>query len=192
MLRPAQPARAAPDSRRWRCAQADARAKEAKLKAAQAGGFGDVSIAAQAYLETMSFSELMLMAKHGELIDGHLTVAKMTGIFALVNNMAADDGDKDDDDADELSFAEFKNCICRGLALFSSTGHCCGLSWCGLVNAATMAGAQPSGVCDVRVHNTAEEEPRSLTLWQQHLQDTEQPLPNRQMQYGVTSNTPAI
>ena len=47
MLRPAQPARAAPDSRRWRCAQADARAKEAKLKAAQAGGFGDVSIAAQ-------------------------------------------------------------------------------------------------------------------------------------------------
>ena len=47
MLRPAQPARTAPDSRRWRCAQADARAKEAKLKAAQAGGFGDVSIAAQ-------------------------------------------------------------------------------------------------------------------------------------------------
>lgn len=72
----------------------------------------DQGIAGQGHLETMSFAELVFMVKQSELIDGNLTVAGLTSIFAQVNNQAADDGVKDDD-GDELSFPEFKNCICR-------------------------------------------------------------------------------
>ena len=72
----------------------------------------DVSLAAQAHMETMSFAELIFMMKTGELIDANLTVAGLTAIFAQVNNQAADDGEKDDD-AEELTFTEFKSCMCR-------------------------------------------------------------------------------
>lgn len=72
----------------------------------------DMSLSAQAALATMSFGELCFMAKAGQLIDGYLTVAKITEIFAQVNAQAADEGEKDDD-ADELDFREFKNCLCR-------------------------------------------------------------------------------
>jgi len=72
----------------------------------------DVSLTAQAYLETMSFAELVFMVKSAELIDANLTVAKLTAIFAQVNKQAADETEKDDDD-EELNFTEFKNCICR-------------------------------------------------------------------------------
>ena len=46
------------------------------------------------------------------MMDSNLTVAKVTEIFALVNQQAADEGDKDDD-AEELNFGEFKNLLCR-------------------------------------------------------------------------------
>jgi hypothetical protein len=52
------------------------------------------------------------MMKQAEMFDGHLTVAKLTEIFAHVNNQAADDGSKDDD-AEELTFSEFQSCLCR-------------------------------------------------------------------------------
>mgnify|MGYP006093971193 CR=1 FL=1 len=72
----------------------------------------DVSLSAQSHMETMSFTELVFMVKQAELYDNNLTVPGLTAIFAQVNNQAADDGEKDDD-ADELSFSEFKSCICR-------------------------------------------------------------------------------
>lgn len=63
-------------------------------------------------LDTLSFAELVFMMKQAEMFDGNLTVAKLTEIFAQVNNQAADNGSKDDD-ADELSFSEFQSCLCR-------------------------------------------------------------------------------
>ena len=72
----------------------------------------DVSLAAQAKMETMSFAELVFMVKASDLYDSNLTVAGLTAIFAQVNNQAADDGTKDDD-AEELTFMEFKSCLCR-------------------------------------------------------------------------------
>jgi uncharacterized protein YqcC (DUF446 family) len=72
----------------------------------------DVSLSGQDTLETMSFTELVFMVKQAELIDGNLTCAQLSSIFAFVNAQANDDGEKDDDD-DELNFIEFKNCLCR-------------------------------------------------------------------------------
>lgn len=72
----------------------------------------DVSLTAQAHMETMSFAEFVFLMKQSKIIDGNLTVAKMSEIFAQVNAQACDEGEKDDD-ADELSFDEFKNAICR-------------------------------------------------------------------------------
>ena len=72
----------------------------------------DVSLSGQATLSTMSFAELVFMVKTAGLIDSNLTIAGLTTIFAQVNSQAADDGEKDED-GDELSFPEFKNCICR-------------------------------------------------------------------------------
>ena len=72
----------------------------------------DVSLTAQAHLESLSFPELVFMMKQGGMIDGNLTVAKMTEIFAQVNAQADDDGDRDDD-AEELNFGEFKTMVCR-------------------------------------------------------------------------------
>jgi hypothetical protein len=72
----------------------------------------DVSVTAQAHLETMSFAELVFLIKQAEIIDSNLTVTQLTSIFAQVNMQAADDGEKDDD-AEELNFDEFKNCMCR-------------------------------------------------------------------------------
>lgn len=72
----------------------------------------DMSLNAQTHLESMSFAELVFMMKLSGLIDANLTVAKITEIFAQVNQQASDEGEKDED-ADELSFAEFKSCLCR-------------------------------------------------------------------------------
>lgn len=72
----------------------------------------DMSLAAQAASDSMSFPELLFMFKMSELIDGHLTVARLTEIFAQVNAQADDEGEKDDD-GDELSFSEFKMMVCR-------------------------------------------------------------------------------
>jgi hypothetical protein len=72
----------------------------------------DMSLAAQAASDSMSFSELLVMFKTSELIDGHLTVARLTEIFAQVNAQADDEGEKDDD-GDELNFSEFKMMVCR-------------------------------------------------------------------------------
>jgi len=72
----------------------------------------DSSLSGQATLDTMSFEELVFMVKTTKLYDSHLTVAGLTAIFAQVNTLQVDDGEKDDD-ADELNFAEFKNCLCR-------------------------------------------------------------------------------
>ena len=72
----------------------------------------DVSEAGRATQETMSFPEVIFLAKHTEIIDANLTVAQLTALFAMVNNQAADDGEKDED-GDELSLSEFKTLLCR-------------------------------------------------------------------------------
>uniref|UniRef100_A0A7S2N782 EF-hand domain-containing protein n=1 Tax=Haptolina brevifila TaxID=156173 RepID=A0A7S2N782_9EUKA len=72
----------------------------------------DMSLTAQAHMETMSFAELVFLMKQSGLLDGNLSVAKVSEIFAQVNAQATDTGEKDDD-AEELSFGEFKNAICR-------------------------------------------------------------------------------
>jgi hypothetical protein len=72
----------------------------------------DQSLSGQHTQDSMSFAELVFMLKAGNMIDSNLTVTKLTELFALINAQGADDGDKDDD-AQELSFGEFKSLICR-------------------------------------------------------------------------------
>ena len=48
----------------------------------------DMSVSAQAHTATMSFAELMFMATQSEILDAHLTVAKMTDIFHQVSPRA--------------------------------------------------------------------------------------------------------